>query len=65
MSPPGAPLAEVGAVISNELDIVPAKIRVIRRIRKQYACGHCIKTARPPRQRIPNSLAAAGLLGYP
>jgi len=46
----GAPLAEIGEVISEQLDIVPAKIQVIRHIRKQYACscGHCIKTATLP-----------------
>ncbi len=62
----GAPLAEIGEVICEQLDIVPAKIQVIRHIRKQYACGcgHCIKTAPLPAQPIPKSLASPGLLAH-
>ena len=49
---------------SEQLDIIPAKIQVIRHIRKQYACrcGHCIKTAALPPQPIPKNLASPGLL---
>ena len=59
-------LAEIGEVASEQLDIIPAKIRVIRHIRKQYACrcGHCIKTAALPPQPIPKSLASPGLLAH-
>ncbi|MCU7929004.1 MAG: IS66 family transposase [Candidatus Thiodiazotropha sp. (ex Dulcina madagascariensis)] len=62
----GKPLAEIGEVVSEQLDIVPAKIQVIRHIRKQYACdcGHCIKTAPLPPQPIPKSLASPGLLAH-
>ena len=62
----GAILAEIGAVTSEQLDIVPAKIQVIRHIRKQYACkcGQCIKTAALPKQPIPKSMAAPGLLAH-
>ncbi len=62
----GATLAEIGEVISEQLDIVPAKIQVIRHIRKQYACdcGQCIKTAALPPQPIPKSLASPGLLAH-
>ncbi len=62
----GAPLDEIGEVCSEQLDIVPAKIRVIRHIRKRYACtcGHCIKTAPLPAQPIPRSLASPGLLAH-
>ncbi len=62
----GALLAEIGAVISEQLDIVPAKIQVIRHIRKQYACdcGRCIKTATLPPQPIPKSMASPGLLAH-
>lgn len=62
----GQPLAEIGAVTSEQLDIVPAKIQVIRHIRKQYACrcGQCIKTAPLPAQPIPKSLASPGLLAH-
>ena len=62
----GNPLSEIGAVTSEQLDILPAKIQVIRHVRKQYACscGHCIKTAALPPQPIPKSLAFPGLLAH-
>jgi transposase len=62
----GAELAEIGEVTSEQLDIVPAQIRVIRHVRKQYACacGQCIKTAPLPAQPIPKSLASPGLLAH-
>ncbi|HEN46861.1 MAG TPA: IS66 family transposase [Mizugakiibacter sp.] len=62
----GKPLTEIGEVTSEQLDIIPAKIQVIRHIRKQYACpcGHCIKTAPLPAQPIPKSMASPGLLAY-
>jgi len=62
----GKPLTEIGEVTSEQLDIIPAKIQVIRHIRKQYACtcGHCIKTAPLPAQPIPKSLASPGLLAH-
>jgi len=45
---------------------VPAKIQVIRHIRKKYACecGQCIKTAALAPQPIARSLASPGLLAH-
>jgi transposase len=62
----GKPLTEIGEVTSEQLDIIPARIQVIRHIRKQYACtcGQCIKTAPLPAQPIPKSLASPGLLAH-
>ena len=62
----GNVLNEIGEVVSEQLDIIPAKIQVIRHIRKKYACdcGKCIKTAPMPNQPIPKSLAAPGLLAH-
>mgnify|MGYP001572376712 CR=1 FL=1 len=62
----GAWLTEISDVISEQLDIVPATIRVLRHIRKTYACacGRCIKTAPLPTQPIPKSLASPGLLAH-
>lgn len=62
----GKLLTEIGEVTSEQLDIIPAKIQVIRHIRKQYACpcGQCIKTAPLPAQPIPKSLASPGLLAH-
>mgnify|MGYP002641079523 CR=1 FL=1 len=62
----GQPLDEIGEVISEQLDIVPATIQVIRHVRKRYACacGRCIKTAPLPAQPIPKSMASPGLLAH-
>jgi transposase len=62
----GQLLAEINQVVSEQLDIIPAQIRVIRHIRKQYACacGQCIQTATLPGQPIPKSMASPGLLAH-
>ena len=62
----GRTLKEINEVISEQLDIVPARIQVLRHIRKQYACdcGRCIKTAPLPAQPIPKSMASPGLLAH-
>ncbi len=62
----GQVLAEINQVVSEQLDIIPAQIRVIRHIRKQYACacGQCIQTAPLPGQPIPKSMASPGLLAH-
>jgi transposase len=62
----GQLLTEIGEVISEQLDIIPAKIQVTRHIRKKYACdcGQCIKTAPLPAQPIPKSMASPGLLAH-
>ena len=59
-------LSESGAVTSEQLDIILAKIQVIRHIRKQYACrcDQCIKTAPLASQPIPKNLASPGLLAH-
>ncbi len=62
----GQALKEIGETVCEQLDIVPATIRVIRHIRRKYACdcGQCIKTAPLAPQPIPKSLAAPGLLAH-
>ncbi len=62
----GKLLTEINSVFSEQLDIIPAQIRVLRHIRKQYACdcGQCIQTASLPAQPIPKSLASPGLLAH-
>lgn len=62
----GSVLNEIGEKTSEQLDIIPAKIQVIRHIRKQYACkcGQCIRTAELPKQPIPKSMASPGLLAH-
>ncbi len=63
----GHALKHIGDEISEQLDIVPAKLQVIRNIRRKYACPCCeqgVKTAPLPAQPIPKSQAAPGLLAY-
>jgi len=65
--PQGHALNAIGEKISEQLDIVPMKIQVIRHIRKQYVCPCCngfLKTAAKPKQPIEKSQASAGLLAY-
>jgi len=59
-------LVEIGTLTSEQLDIIPAKIQVLRHIRKKYACacGQCIRTASLPAQPIPKSLASPSLLAH-
>jgi transposase len=62
----GQALKVIGEAASEQLDIVPATIRVIRHIRRQYACdcGQCIRTAALPAQPIPKSMASPDLLAH-
>lgn len=65
----GTTLKEIGAEVSEQLDIIPAQIKVIRTIRKKYVCPCCkdkanIKTAPLPERILPKSNATAGLLSY-
>ena len=57
----------IGEERSEQLDIVPAQVRVLVNVRKKYACRHCegeIATAPLPTQPIPKSNASAGLLAH-
>ena len=61
----GCQLHAIGEDISEQLDIIPAKIQVIQHVRKKYACKACetgVKTAPLPAQPIPKSNASPGLL---
>lgn len=63
----GKPLHRIGEEITEQLDIVPAKVQVIRTIRPKYACscGECVpKSMALPPQPIPKSMASPGLLGF-
>lgn len=63
----GTPLKEIGSDISEQLDIIPAQMKVIRTIRKKYACPCCeegVKTAPLPEKILPKSNATAGLLAH-
>jgi transposase len=67
----GSHLSRIGEEVSEKLDIVPARMQVIRYIRYKYACKSCegiesegavVKTAELPPQIIPQGIATPGLL---
>ena len=63
--PCGAPMVLIGQDISEQLDIVPMQVRVIRNIRNRYGCPgsqHAPVTAPLPAQPLPKSNASADFL---
>jgi transposase len=63
----GATLVEMGRESSEQLELVPAQVRVLRHVRPKYACPTCkegVKIAAVPAQPIPKSLASPSLLAY-
>lgn len=55
----GSALAEIGVEVSEQLDIIPQQVRVIRHERVKYACPCCdgaIRLAARPPQVIPKGL---------
>jgi transposase len=65
--PEGHKLKYIGEDVSEQLDVIPAQVRVLRTIRKKYACPCCeghVKRAELPKHPIPKSMASSGLLAY-
>jgi hypothetical protein len=65
--PCGCTLTRIGEETSEQLDVIPAQVRVLQHVRIKYACKDCeetIKTASLPAQPIPKSNASAGLLAH-
>lgn len=62
----GAELKCIGEDISEELEIIPAKIRVIRTIRKKYSCPECeeMSIGPLPDKLLPKTNSSASLLSY-
>ena len=69
----GCKMERIGEETAEQLDIVPAKMQVIRHVRYKYACKACggadsegpaVKIAPVPEQIIPKSIATPGLLAY-
>ena len=63
----------IGEEVSEQLDIIPAKVQVIRNIRYKYVCKSCegveadepaVSIAPLPPMIIPKSIATPGLLAY-
>ena len=58
-------LERFAEVVSEQLDIIPMQVRVLRHIRGKYRCPCCeghLRTAPMPAQPVPKSLASPGLL---
>jgi transposase len=69
----GAKMDRIGDEVSEKLDIIPAKVQVIRHIRYKYACKKCegvesnegaVKIAPAPAQIIPKGIASPGLAAH-
>ncbi len=63
----GTVLCYLGEVVSEQLDVVPMRIQVIRHGRHRYGCRCCgdtVKTISSPAQPIPQSIASAGTLAH-
>jgi transposase len=63
----GAVLREIGVEASEQLDIIPQQVRVIRHERVKYACPCCdgtLRLASKPEQVIPKGLFSEGLLAW-
>lgn len=57
----------IGEAVSEKLDYVPARVRVIETVRPKYACPDChdgVTTALAPPQAVERSLATEGLLAH-
>jgi transposase len=55
----------IGEDVSEKLDYVPAKVKVLQTIRKKYGCRNCeigVTEAAVPAEFLPKSIAAPGLL---
>lgn len=63
----GAALREIGVVVSEQMDIIPQQVRVIRHERVKYACPCCdgaIRLAARPAQVIPKGLFTESALAW-
>lgn len=63
----GAALREIGVEVSEQLDIVPQQVRVIRHERVKYACPCCdgsLRLAARPAQMIPKGLFTESALAW-
>lgn len=69
----GAHLVKIGEQVSEKLDIVPAKIQVVRTIRYKYACRRCegveddrptVRIAPMPPQLIKHGIVTPSLLTF-
>lgn len=68
LGPDGQPLTVIGEEVSEQLDIIPATIRVLRHVRLKYGVrkddASGVKIAPLPPQPLPKTLASPGLLAH-
>ena len=69
LGPDGQPMRVIGEEVTEQLDIVPATIRVLRHVRLKYGWGDedgasGVKIAPLPPQPLPKTLASPGLLAH-
>jgi transposase len=69
----GAQKSRIGEDVSEQFDIIPPKIQVIKHVRPKYVCKKCegvaadepaVSIAPMPEQMIPKSIATPGLLAW-
>lgn len=63
----GCQLSEIGEDSSEQLEIIPAKLQVIRYVRKKYACQACEDTVKvAPRANVllPKAIASGNTMAY-
>jgi len=68
----GGPLHEMSTEVRQELQIIPAQVKVVRHVRYVYACRRCerkelttpIVTAPMPLPVLPGSLVSPSLMAY-
>ena len=65
--PCGHPLNCIGKEESEQLEVIPAQVKVIKNVRYKYGCKACEDTiilAKMPPQALPKSMAGPGLLAH-
>ena len=63
----GCALNHIGDDISEQLDIIPATVQVIKHVRRKYACEQCengVKTAPRPAVLLPKAIASGNTMAY-
>lgn len=71
----GNEMSRIGQDVSEQLEMIPARFRVLRHIRPKYACKHCegvekhendstVKIAPVPVQLLPRTISTPGLLSH-
>jgi transposase len=63
----GCDLKKIGDDTYEQLEYIPAQVKVLKHVKAKYACPVCqshVKTAQIPKQPIPKSIATPGLLAH-